>query len=203
MDQSQLFRAAEKGDLETLEGLLAGASVNLKNDKGATLLLVAAENGCSNIVEFLIGKGANPNLADNYDDVPLNRAAAHGHSEIVRFLAEHGAVVHSPDIGVTPLLTAAANGHLPVVRYLVEEKKIPVDDLSRHMGSPLQASACNGHLEVVRYLVSKGANANARDSYGKTAIDMAQECMSLSGLSDDEIRNLRAIVSLLKGEKAI
>ena len=37
MDQSQLFAAAEKGDLGTLARLLPGESVDLKNDKGVTL----------------------------------------------------------------------------------------------------------------------------------------------------------------------
>ena len=198
VDESTLRSAVNSGDLSVVKQCLeSGLPANLRDSKGISVLMLAAEKGLREIAEALLSLGADPNIADDYDDVPLNRAAAGGHVEIVRLLAEHGALVHSPSIGITPLLTAAGQGHLAVVQYLVEEQKVPVDGMSRHLGSPLQAAACEGHLDVVRYLLNKGARPDSRDSYGKTAIDIVRDCMSLSGLSDDELTNLRAMAHLL------
>jgi ankyrin repeat protein len=203
METWEVFSSVEKGDLVALgQCLEAGCSVDLTNDGGATLVSLAAENGFQDIVEFLIERGANPNLGDKYGDVALNRAAAHGHVEIVRFLAEHGALVDSPAIGVSPLLTAAANGHLAVVKYLIEDKRISVNEMSRHMGSPIQAAACNGHLDVVQYLLGRGADPYQRDSMGHDAISMVQGCLELGGTSAEEKNKYNAILDCLRSAKS-
>ena len=202
MKKSDLFSAVKRGELETVKQLLdSGLSVNIRDDEGDTPLFVAAENGFLEIVKLLLDKGTNPDISDNYDDLPINRAAVAGHLDIVKLFVEHGALYHSPGIGLNPLANAATNGQLPVVKYLIEEKAVPVNDSTEFGGPALQGVAANGHIEVVQYLIEKGADPYQSDSLGQNVFATVEQCMKLDGTTEEEREKYRAILSLLHGEK--
>jgi hypothetical protein len=46
-----------------------------------------------------------------------------------------------------------------------------VSQLGKVYGSALHAAAVNGHLEIVKLLIACGADANARDRDGMTAVE--------------------------------
>lgn len=68
------------------------------------------------------------------------------------------------------LYDAAAAGDLARVRATVEAST-PVD--SRSLNGALMAAVANGHVAVVEYLVNNGANVDARDKGGKSALIQA------------------------------
>lgn len=53
---------------------------------GSTLLHTAAANGHLKIVEYLIGRGANPNVKNVYLCTPLDDAIYNNHEEVVVYL---------------------------------------------------------------------------------------------------------------------
>ena len=61
------------------------------NSRGQTALSLAASNGHVKAVEYLLARGADPNLRDRYDLTPLVYALAHGWSEVVPLLRRGGA----------------------------------------------------------------------------------------------------------------
>ena len=58
---------------------------------GDTALHHAARNGDLEIVEQLVGSGADVNATSDHAHFPLYCAAGHGHVETTRYLVEHGA----------------------------------------------------------------------------------------------------------------
>lgn len=68
------------------ESILREIDFNLKNEDGKTPIHLAAENGHAEAVKFLIGKGANPNLADLNNNLPIDLARTNGHEEIFNLL---------------------------------------------------------------------------------------------------------------------
>ena len=58
---------------------------------GDTALHHAARNGDQEIVEQLVGSGADVNVTSDHGHFPLYCAAGHGHVETTRYLVEHGA----------------------------------------------------------------------------------------------------------------
>ena len=59
--------------------------------RGDTALHHAARNGALEIVEQLVGSGADVNATSDHGHFPLYCAAGHGHVETTQYLLEHGA----------------------------------------------------------------------------------------------------------------
>jgi ankyrin repeat protein len=74
---SKMFRvicdAAERGDLETVKGIVErGGDINSKDGSSRTPLHFAAMYGHLEIVKFLVERGANKEEKDEVDQTPLH-----------------------------------------------------------------------------------------------------------------------------------
>ena len=160
-----LHHAVKTGDADRVRQLLdAGADVNVREPYRERLqwtpLHWAAFRGDKGIAALLISRGAELDAEDPYYSTPLYLAAERGHPEIVRQLIAEGAEVNvkSSRLGYTPLHRAAWG---PVV---LRKGRQDVDS-----SSELAAR----YKEIVDVLIAKGAEINARDNDGKTALDEA------------------------------
>lgn len=72
------LRSAREGDIESCKYFLdsQGASIDAQDDyAGQTALYRAAEEGKNDMVEFLVARGADPNITEwEYDETPLSVA---------------------------------------------------------------------------------------------------------------------------------
>ncbi|WP_280236892.1 ankyrin repeat domain-containing protein [Nocardia cyriacigeorgica] len=100
-----VFEFARGGAAEQLAAYLdAGVPVNLTNDRGDTLLMLAAYHGHRETVAVLLARGADPNRANDHGQTPLAGVVFKGETEIVGDLLAAGA---DPDAGA-PSARAAA-----------------------------------------------------------------------------------------------
>ncbi|MGV9973321.1 ankyrin repeat domain-containing protein [Nocardia beijingensis] len=96
---------ARRGDTARLAAYVdAGVPVDLTNDAGDTLLMLAAYHGHADAVAALLQRSADPDRANDKGQTPLAGAVFKGETEIVRQLAAAGA---DPDAG-TPSARDAA-----------------------------------------------------------------------------------------------
>ncbi|WP_329570857.1 ankyrin repeat domain-containing protein [Kitasatospora sp. NBC_01266] len=92
----RIFDAARGGDAEALGAFLAaGAPVNLANDRGDTLLMLAAYHGHAPVVRLLLAGGADPNQANDRGQTPLAGTVFKGAAEALDALLEGGADPHA------------------------------------------------------------------------------------------------------------
>ncbi|GAB2694737.1 ankyrin repeat domain-containing protein [Kitasatospora kifunensis] len=92
----RIFEAARSGDAEALGAFLtAGAPANLANDRGDTLLMLAAYHGHAAAVRLLLERGADPNLANDRGQTPLAGTVFKGADEALTALLEGGADPHA------------------------------------------------------------------------------------------------------------
>ncbi|RWS29461.1 serine/threonine-protein phosphatase 6 regulatory ankyrin repeat subunit B-like protein [Leptotrombidium deliense] len=77
--------------------------------------------------------------------------------------------------GYSPILYAAIDGNSFVLDLLIKEG-VSFDDTDRPKGAlcdPLHVASAKGHLNIVKQLIAYGANVNAKDYRGITAIGCA------------------------------
>ncbi|XP_049779545.1 serine/threonine-protein phosphatase 6 regulatory ankyrin repeat subunit B-like [Schistocerca cancellata] len=102
------------GQLECAALLVdAGASLEARNNQGATPLLMAATQGRDTVLRELLARGADATASDSYGRTALHLAAEGDHAECVRALLEvlkRGDRERATQGGATALLAAAAAG---------------------------------------------------------------------------------------------
>ncbi|MBV6698152.1 ankyrin repeat domain-containing protein [Kitasatospora aureofaciens] len=88
----KLFDAARAGDTATLAAYVdAGAPADLTNDRGDTLVMLAAYHGHAATVTALIERGADPNRANDRGQTPLAGAVFKGAEDVLAALLVGGA----------------------------------------------------------------------------------------------------------------
>ncbi|MFB7378759.1 ankyrin repeat domain-containing protein [Kitasatospora purpeofusca] len=88
----KLFDAARAGDSATLAAYVdAGAPADLTNDRGDTLLMLAAYHGHADAVTALLDRGADPNRANDRGQTPLAGAVFKGNDDVLDALLAGGA----------------------------------------------------------------------------------------------------------------
>ncbi|MEU3599148.1 ankyrin repeat domain-containing protein [Streptomyces sp. NPDC006798] len=89
---TKVFDLARRGETEALAAYVdAGVPADLTNDRGDTLVMLAAYHGHSAAVEALLARGAAPDRANDRGQTPLAGAVFKGEDEVVRVLIAHGA----------------------------------------------------------------------------------------------------------------
>ncbi len=164
-----ILEAVEKGDLQALEAAIeADPDAAAATDQaGVSVLLRAAYRGRSDMLEVLLRH--RPSL-------DIFEAAALGCSDRVEELLGNdpsAARAWSPD-GFTALHLAAFFRHADCAKLLIEQGS----DLSAHSQNamsvaPLNSAAASGQREVVELLLDRGAEINACQSGGFTALHSA------------------------------
>jgi ankyrin repeat protein len=102
---TRIFGFARAGDTADLVAYLdAGTPVNLANDRGDTLIMLAAYHGQLDTVKALLEHGADANQANDVGQTPLAGAVFKGENEIVAALVAGGA---DPNAGNPSAVEAA------------------------------------------------------------------------------------------------
>ena len=96
--------------------------------------------------------------------------------ETLELLIEQGADIFDfDDEGVSVFDMAITYNNIAMVKYLIEQGK-DVNKTTRKSGfTALMGAACYGRVEIAQLLLEHGADKNAKDSKGFTAIDFARK----------------------------
>jgi ankyrin repeat protein len=102
---TKIFDMARQGQTEALCAYVdAGVPANLTNDKGDSLVMLAAYHGHASAVEALLARGAEADRANDRGQTPLAGAVFKGEDAVIRTLLAGGA---DPGAG-TPSATDTA-----------------------------------------------------------------------------------------------
>ncbi|MDA0802691.1 MAG: ankyrin repeat domain-containing protein [Planctomycetota bacterium] len=173
---SSLVSAARGGDLARVQLEVAnGADVNaVDSASGRSALHWAANEGKTEVVVFLIEKGASTEAMERVGKTPLALAAERKHVDATRALLSAKADVNHRDrLGGTPLTWAAGLGSAETVGLLLGAGA-EVNVIDSNGMTPLLWAAGIGNPESVRLLVQKGADLKQADAIsGDTALTRA------------------------------
>ncbi|GAA2265491.1 ankyrin repeat domain-containing protein [Streptomyces amakusaensis] len=89
---TKVFDLARQGETEALVAYVdAGVPADLTNDRGDTLVMLAAYHGHAAAVEALLARGADPDRHNDRGQTPLAGAVFKGEDAVVRALLAGGA----------------------------------------------------------------------------------------------------------------
>lgn len=143
------------------------------DDRECSVLQFAALSGHSDVVNLLLGRGADVNAAFGYYGTALEAACSGGHIGVVKQLLANGARVNEKLGYFGSALQAASNGgHGHIVRFLLNNGA-DVNLRNGHLGTALHAAALGAHEGVVRLLLKNGADVNALFGYYGAALHAA------------------------------
>ncbi|MFB7360174.1 ankyrin repeat domain-containing protein [Streptomyces gardneri] len=102
---SKVFDLARTGDAEALAAYVdAGVPANLTNDKGDSLVMLAAYHGHAAAVSSLLERGADADRANDRGQTPLAGAVFKGEDAVIRALLAGGA---NPESGTPSAVDTA------------------------------------------------------------------------------------------------
>jgi ankyrin repeat protein len=187
--------AVRGDDLDMARLLLdAGADAKAANRLGVTALSLAATNRNAAMIQMLLQAGGDPNATQPGGQTVLMTAARTGSPEAVRALLARGAAVNAREnsYGETALMWAVTENHAEAAKVLIEhgaevnarsnlldypQDKFGLEGvvtiLPRGNWTPLMYAARQGALDASRVLAEKGADLNATDPDGTTALVLA------------------------------
>lgn len=164
--------ASTGGRIDTLRRLIAaGAEVNAELHGGSTALSLASARGSGAAVDILLAAKADPDT-----DKPLLNAVRYGRGDIVKKLIEAGAVTDLHDSDGRNLLHLAAMQDAQETAALLLAKGHDIDQRDRQHGyTPLQWAVYYNRMQMVEFLLEQGADTQAKNNKGNTALQLARD----------------------------
>ncbi len=150
------------------------ASLAALDLQGETPLHHALQLRSTDMVAFLIARGADVNQRDRDGWTPLMTAAYGDDAADVKVLIAHGGDPNAVSAqNFTPLGIATQYGKNQAALALIEAGADPGRPIGDAGYTPLMLATANHAPEVARALIEKGADVNAHNSGGVTALMIA------------------------------
>ncbi len=171
-----LIRAAQQDDMEEVVRLVAGARINLRDEKSKTTALEhAVRNANRQMVQLFISSGADVNLQNAAGETVLMMLDSDATSDLAWDLINAGAKLNTVDQGGnTPLMEVASGDNVDVLKTLLDAGA-QVQTKNKEGQTALMMAAEEGLVNNVRALILAGADINAVDAKGRNALHYACE----------------------------
>lgn len=130
-------------------------------------LMWAADLGLEHMVKILLEYHADPGRAHQSQNPPLWWAVERGHAKIVQMLLEAGGDPNIENNGITALMRALLAKQKAVANALMKS--------GADTKGVLMWFVKEGRAESVKIFLECGADANAKDKNGQTALEMARQ----------------------------
>ncbi|WP_439183786.1 ankyrin repeat domain-containing protein [Carboxylicivirga taeanensis] len=195
-NETDIIVFVQTNNIEGVADLLnKGANVNTSDNNQRSLLLIATQEGLTEMAALLVKHGADVNQqADNLDS-PFLYAGASGQTELVQLFLDHGARfdIFNRYHG-SALIPACERGHVETVRLLANTKNFPINHINRLGWTALMEAVILGdgskkYQQIVQILKEAGAQLDIADNNGITPLQHA------------EVRGFKEITELLKRKK--
>lgn len=123
INENDMIDGARTGNVGIMErGYIEGLSPNLRSRDGDPVIVIGAEAGHADVVQYLIYRKARLDERGASEHTALTAAAARGYVDIIELLLKGGADIDKTGARKeVPIIIAAREGHYDAVKLLIEE----------------------------------------------------------------------------------
>lgn len=173
---TKLHKAAWVGNLEKVKSLLKKIDVNVVDCSNRTPLHLAAAQGHTNVVWFLLSNKAATDVLDTGGKTSFLKAVEGGYKEIVSNMLEKGADINSKDNdGNTALHIATKLGYYDIATVLLKNGA-NFESANKKGEFALHIATTAEHMDLVELLLRYGAAVNVTDVDARTPLMLAARC---------------------------
>lgn len=170
----------EYGCIEILKYILSiqKFELNTSYTRGETPLTLAVQRESSDMIQFLVEMGSDPNLMNPFGETPLLKLVLFQTlPEMCKYLIglpKSDLNLSNKKTRETPLMIASREGKIEIVKLLVENGA-DIDKTDLHGETALWKAYYNFYSKVVDYLFEKGSNANVTNNSSETLLTMSAD----------------------------
>jgi ankyrin repeat protein/L-ascorbate metabolism protein UlaG (beta-lactamase superfamily) len=173
--QPPIINALQRGNIEVIKYLKSkGVDLKQKMDSGFGLLHFAVFAAKPELINYLVDEGLDINAVGAHGDTPLLLAISVGATPSAVALAERGADVNLADSnGETAFSYAIKRGEKELADLFIKHKANVNTVNSKTGRTVLEEAAARGYSAIVDLLLKNGADKDAKDRTGHTALSYA------------------------------
>lgn len=171
-----IHELAQQGNLDGVKALIEKDPklVDAKDQDGRTPLHWACRGVHLDMVKYLVEKGADVNAEDNNKVVPLHSLATRNSAEAMEILIAKGANVDAASYGGNTALHYAGMNDAADAAAVLVKKGADLEIKEGYGRTPLILCARErGGPKTIKVLLEGGADVNAYDKFGSTALELA------------------------------
>jgi ankyrin repeat protein len=172
----EVFDLLRKGDVPAVKAMVEKSPqlVEARDGQGLTLLHYAAYGRSPDLIDFLIDKGAKPDVKDAEADTPLHIAAMNDRTEVAAALLKRGASTEARDDyqRTALILCARERGQAATGRVLIDAGA-DVNAVDKFGDGALSLAAWRGKAEFIDLLLEKGARVPESGEKWRAGVSLA------------------------------
>ncbi len=189
LHKRNMFYGGKDDYCEKAAAFFSKDSMEYTDNSGTTAMHQAARNNHSEMLEVMIGKGADVNITEDSPaeagNTPLHTACIYGSAEAVKVLKEHGADDSLQNVnGEIPahfaVMKKKFGGDLKTEERAALLKQLECLDTARNDGRTplmlLQYMDINTNTALLPLFLEKGVDVNKKDINGNTAVLVSPLC---------------------------
>lgn len=166
--QEKLARAAARGDTKAIDKILSnGIDINYQGKDGMTALIWAFTRSNKKGFEYLLERGANPNLFMDDGWSAMELCTMHEDIWYLKTVIKYGGDVNlvDPQSHETPLITSMTPHRFEHVRLLINSGA-NLDYQGAYSATPMIRAAWINQYDLVYLLIESGADPKIKDRWG-------------------------------------